>query len=181
MPLTDHSHADDRGHSLREAAGVLGISPHALRMRIKRGSIEAYKDTDGRWYVLLPDGDREPSREPSHGYERGDDRGTSRGEAYEHSRIARLESEVAFLRAELEARRESERELRILLAEQGRTLAEIARSMPVLPVGTPERPPDSPESPQSTPEWPPEPQGVTQMYRIPEPAKRPWWQFWRRP
>jgi hypothetical protein len=53
--------------------------------------------------------------------------------------------------------------------------------MPVLPVGTPERPPDSPESPQSTPEWPPEPQGVTQMYRIPEPAKRPWWQFWRRP
>ena len=104
MPLTDHSHADDRGHSLREAADVLGISPHAVRMRIKRGSIEAYKDTDGRWYVLLPGGDREPSREPerepSHGHKRGANHGTSRGETYDHSRIARLES------AELEARRE---------------------------------------------------------------------------
>ena len=43
------------GHDLDAAAAVLGISKEALRKRIKRGSIEAKKDSTGRWQVYIED------------------------------------------------------------------------------------------------------------------------------
>jgi hypothetical protein len=68
--------------TLIEAGQVLGISPDAVRMRIKRGSMQAEKDEDGRWLVWVdveqaaaereaerePDatGEREPEREAEH-------------------------------------------------------------------------------------------------------------------
>jgi hypothetical protein len=50
---------------VREASGILGISEHAIRQRIRRNTLEAIKSADGRVYVLL-DRDAEPSDEPSY-------------------------------------------------------------------------------------------------------------------
>ena len=42
---------------LRTAARFLGISPEALRKRIQRGKVKAYKE-DGRWLVVLDSPDK---------------------------------------------------------------------------------------------------------------------------
>ena len=68
--------------TLIEAGQALGISPDAVRMRIKRGSMQGEKDAEGRWLVWVdaeqaaaereaerePDatGEREPEREAEH-------------------------------------------------------------------------------------------------------------------
>jgi hypothetical protein len=57
--------------TVREASGVLGISEHAIRQRIRRGTLESDKDADGRVYVLL-DLDTELSGEPSDNASGGD-------------------------------------------------------------------------------------------------------------
>jgi DNA-binding transcriptional MerR regulator len=44
-----------QSYGISEAARLLGISPEALRQRVRRGAVEADKGTDGRWYVLLDD------------------------------------------------------------------------------------------------------------------------------
>jgi hypothetical protein len=41
---------------IRDAALVLGISEGAVRKRVYRGTLDHVRDTDGRIYVLLPDG-----------------------------------------------------------------------------------------------------------------------------
>ena len=116
------------GIPLQEAAVQLGVKPQALRMRIKRGSIQGYKGDDGRLYALMdkataagvtaqassqvgvqqtsPNGAREGEREPAHAPA---DNGS-------RELIAQLRSEVAFLRGEVEVRRDAERELRVLIA-----------------------------------------------------------------
>ncbi len=42
------------GVPISEAARTLGISKVALRKRVDRGNVEAYKGNDGRWYVVVP-------------------------------------------------------------------------------------------------------------------------------
>lgn len=39
--------------TLDEAARIMGASKEALRKRIKRGTIDAKKDTNGRWLVTV--------------------------------------------------------------------------------------------------------------------------------
>jgi hypothetical protein len=51
------------GVPLREAAARLGLSVDAVRMRIKRKTIHAYKVSD-RWYVVLPEQTEHPTRTP---------------------------------------------------------------------------------------------------------------------
>lgn len=48
---TDHG----RDQTIQEAAATLGISPNAVRMRIRRGTLSGYKGADGRWYVHSTD------------------------------------------------------------------------------------------------------------------------------
>jgi len=43
--------------TLTEAATTLGISRDALKKRVQRGGIPAYKDESGAWRVVLPGGD----------------------------------------------------------------------------------------------------------------------------
>ncbi len=45
------------GVTLTEAAAILGISRDALKKRVQRGAIPAYKDETGTWYVIIPEGD----------------------------------------------------------------------------------------------------------------------------
>jgi len=43
--------------TLTEAATTLGISRDALKKRVQRGGIPAYKDESGAWRIVLPAGD----------------------------------------------------------------------------------------------------------------------------
>jgi urease accessory protein UreF len=85
--------------------------------------------------------------------------------AFLERQIAILERELAQWNAELEARRESERELRILLAEQGRTVAELARRLPELSSGASE----ATEPHENPPHEPAKDLGF--VYRVPEPVQ----------
>ncbi len=42
------------GVPMREAAAHLGVSVAAVRQRIRRGSLDAFKGDDGRWFVRIP-------------------------------------------------------------------------------------------------------------------------------
>jgi hypothetical protein len=75
---------------VKQAAEVLGISSEGIRQRIRRGSLESEKDTDGRVYVFL-----EEEALDSTETERSAD-----------ALITRLEDEVEFLRRELATRDE---------------------------------------------------------------------------
>jgi len=73
---------------VKQAAEALGISSEGVRQRIRRGSLESEKDTDGRVYVFI-------------------DEEATNGASYERSTddvVTRLENEVDFLRKELATR-----------------------------------------------------------------------------
>src|SRR5947208_3059838 len=42
-----------QGIPLSEAAARLGVSTDVVRKRVKRGTMPAYKASDGRWYAVL--------------------------------------------------------------------------------------------------------------------------------
>lgn len=73
---------------VKQAAKILGISSEGVRQRIRRGSLESEKDTDGRVYVFLNEEDVDDTR----------------SEHDTHNAITRLENEVAFLRGEVATR-----------------------------------------------------------------------------
>ena len=75
---------------VKQAAEALGISSEGVRQRIRRGTLESDKGTDGRVYVWL---DGEANGSPV--TERESERDT-------HGVITRLENEVEWLRREVE-------------------------------------------------------------------------------
>ena len=95
--------------TLIEAGQALGISPDAVRMRIKRGSMQAEKDAEGRWLVWVDTeqaaAEREAEREPGAAGER---EGELSAEALRariavlEARLAAAESERDFLRTQVE-------------------------------------------------------------------------------
>ena len=80
---------------VKQAAEVLGISSEGVRQRIRRGSLESEKYTDGRVYMWLDNGNA--------GSERRAYVGT---DASEDEVRTRLEGEIEFLRQELATRDE---------------------------------------------------------------------------
>ena len=83
--------ADDAGLSVGEAARTLGISVPAVRKRIRRGTLRAYK-VDGRWRVIVPAG-------PEPGSDAGSPEAVRIGEAIgQAALIAQLRSENDYLR-----------------------------------------------------------------------------------
>ena len=89
----------DEGLDVAIAAAMLGITPTALRKRIRRGSVTAWK-VDGEWRVRLPAG--EPAGEPSGqdaGYPVGHPAGSPPVPDAARELIATLQRENAWLRA----------------------------------------------------------------------------------
>jgi hypothetical protein len=76
--------------NVNEAAEALGISSEGIRQRIRRGTLESDKGTDGRVYVWL-EGETNGGTES----ERESERDT-------HAVVTRLENEVEWLRREVE-------------------------------------------------------------------------------
>lgn len=101
------------GMTIGEAARALGISPEAVRQRIRRGTLPASKIGD-RWYVQTP-----PAPDTSLDGELARERDRQQADsdaAALRELIARLTDEVAFLRSELAARNEELRRKDELIA-----------------------------------------------------------------
>ncbi len=97
---------------LAEGARRLGIVHDTLRKKLAAGTLRGEK-RDGRWYVWVP----EPSGMPS---------GTGPASSGTDPMLGRLESEVAFLRNELESRTEEIRRRDHIIAG----LVERVRELP---------------------------------------------------
>jgi DNA repair exonuclease SbcCD ATPase subunit len=90
--------------TLIEAGAALGISPDAVRMRIKRGSMQAEKDAEGRWLVWVDveqaAAEREVEREPGAAGERDLEREGEPGAEALRAQIEALEERIGELKEE---------------------------------------------------------------------------------
>ena len=135
--------------TVQEAAEVLGTSVDAVRMRARRGSLEAEKEPDGRVYVWV-DGD--PSE-------------TKLGLDVESNALISAKDEtIAALRDQLEAERQAHAEARRLL------MAALEKIPPAL-----EAPPQPRGAPQTDAE---EAEGQEDPFAEEDRPERSWWRRW---
>lgn len=90
--------------TLKEASEVLGLSPDALRMRIKRGTMDGEKDTEGRWQVWIDTAELETERSGERiGEPANDTEALRRQVAVLQARLELIEDERDFLRRQVQA------------------------------------------------------------------------------
>ena len=93
--------------TLTDAGAALGISPDAVRMRVKRGTMRGEKDAEGRWLVWVNTEAAEAEREPDASGEREPESGEQSAEALRarigelERRLEELSEERDFLRTQL--------------------------------------------------------------------------------
>jgi hypothetical protein len=114
--------------TIQEAARRLGISEGAVRKRVTRDSLQHEKDDDGRIYVYLAAGGRR-------GVDGGQDEGV---DPNSNALISRLESEVAFLRDQVQRQQE-------LIAQQAMTMRQLTAA-------SSQEPPEEAETIEEEPE-----------------------------
>jgi hypothetical protein len=98
--------------SVQQAADILGISTEATRQRIKRGTLPTERDENGNVFVLL---ENDGTRTTEDGIHPNNDR-TDDSTVALTSLAASQEDQIEFLRQQLQAEREANRENRRLLA-----------------------------------------------------------------
>lgn len=140
MDTTPAGHQQDRDRlTVQEAAARLGVTPDAVRARIRRGTIDAVKE-DGVYVVLLP-----------HDAQQDTDATATASDTTDDALIDQLRSEVEYLRSELTAARiqaEKERERADVL--QREALQRIEGLIPIALGPTVDRHDgDTPGSPES--------------------------------
>ena len=92
--------------TLKEAGELLNISPDALRMRIRRGTMNGEKDETGIWHVWIDTAELEAERkaERSPNGESDDDMEALRRQvAVLQARLELIEDERDFLRKQVQA------------------------------------------------------------------------------
>ena len=129
--------ADHKLLPLREAAAAMDINPDALRARVRRGSIEAHKESapPHRWMVRIPDTAR----------------AAARADVDAAARIATLEADAAALRTEVAALRTSNADLRAALDHERAQAGRVTRTLERLTLALP-APVDDP--PRRRRRWP---------------------------
>ncbi|MDQ3913147.1 MAG: hypothetical protein M3305_15530 [Actinomycetota bacterium] len=146
---------------LTEAAEALGTSQDALRMRVRRGSIEWEKGEDGRVYVFLePDQGRAQDTEPQAG-----------GEGFELL-LEDLRDQVGYRRDQLRREQDAHAEARKIIAALTQRIPEIE------PAGALQDVPSEPrEAPTEATEQPGRVGPQPSVEGAQEPAEpRSWWQ-----
>jgi excisionase family DNA binding protein len=98
----------------QQAAELLGISTEAVRQRIRRGSLRAEKDADGRVYVHLDASEQ-----------RTDDARTNE-QTLSAGHSDSLQEQITYLRKQLDTANERDR-------EQRRIIAALTSRIPALP------------------------------------------------
>jgi hypothetical protein len=140
---------------IAEAAKQLGVSVEAVRQRIRRKRLQAYKDPSGVWQIVLPTDGSAPSVVQD-GV--GPPVGSADGLNGHDRLIDHLQGEVAFLRDEMARQREQ-------WGEESRRkdviIHELSSQLKALP--------DKIVEQQQAAAAAPEPD---------LPATRPWWKFW---
>ena len=136
--------------TIQEAARRLGVKDDAIRKRIQRGSIEHEKGPDGRVYVYLgathdtsDDEDRDATR---HGQDLGPGASGRAGSSYQDeykdkaqdSVAEALREQIAFLRAELEDRKEEARRKDAIIMSLTQRVPELTSASPQETPGGPE-------------------------------------------
>ncbi len=132
---------------VKQAAQVLGISTDAVHKRVKRGSLESDKDSDGRVYVYL-------DNSLDYGYTRLDDGYTPHQET-EDVVVEVLHDQVEYLREQLDKEREANRENRRLLAAALERIPELEPAEPREPTVSTSEERGGSETPQDQeqPSW----------------------------
>lgn len=141
---------DTGGLAVGQAASRLGISTDAVRKRIRRGTLRAYK-LDGDWRVVLDD----PI--PTDQVGDPDSNLDSPGRVVQDTETSltdQLRSEVAFLRQLTEHQAG-------VIAQQAAAIADLTRRPQELPAGRPDPPTPAPSEPRQEAPQPP--------------RRRPWW------
>ena len=145
---------DRRTYTLTDAARILGTSEGALRQRIRRGTLETFKE-NGRVYVYLPHTDNiqgDVHIPESRVLRSADDE--------LRARVELLEQELERAHELLQSAEERDRETRRLLA------AALERIPPQL---------EAPPEPREPPETATEEEAEQQPRGVQEGAQRPWW------
>jgi excisionase family DNA binding protein len=124
--------------TVQDAAEVLGVSVDAVRMRVRRGSLEAEKDDSGRVYVRL-DAD--------------EDKVKSQRQVESSDLVEDLRDQVAYLRDQLDrergARTEERRRHDTIIAQLMQRIPELE---PAAGTGADQEQPDPPETAAAEPE-----------------------------
>ena len=115
----------------------MDINPDALRARVRRGSIEAHKESapPHRWMVRIPDTARTAAR----------------ADVDAAARIAALEADAGVLRAEVAALRTTNADLRTALEHERQQAGRVTRTLERLTLALP-APVDDP--PRRRRRWP---------------------------
>jgi hypothetical protein len=108
----------------KEAADVLGISVDAVRMRARRGTLEAEHDANGRLYIWL-DADEAPESDAG-------------------AVVSEMRGRIEDLREQLQAEREANRENRRIIAALTSRIPEL--EAPSEARGSPETVEEEPEA-----------------------------------
>jgi excisionase family DNA binding protein len=119
---------NERRLTVQEAAGELGISTDAVRMRLQRGTLRKHRDGEGRVYVLLTGDESKPNVRPN---------------GVASPLLEAKDDTIRILREQLAAEREANRENRRLL------LAALERPVRELEAETEEDPPKQSEGPET--------------------------------
>jgi hypothetical protein len=123
-PITDPPGSHRQGEqrvTVKRAGEILGISPEAVRARIKRGTLHKEKGEDGTVYVRL-DADRAQWDGD------GSDGGSGDGTHHEIGVERELRAQVEILRAQLEEANAANRENRRIIAALTQRVPEIEPS-----------------------------------------------------
>ena len=98
---------------ISEASKRLKVSPETIRKRLQRGSLPGFKASNGTWRVTLDTVQDSPGQEQD-----------KPGQA-DSDLVRRLEDEVAFLRAQLQARDEEIRRAHVLIQQAQAKVPEL--------------------------------------------------------
>lgn len=158
-----------------EAAARLGVSVRTVQKRASKGEIPSRLEDGRRLIVCLPL--REPDATPGESFANVRDSGPEVREPDANrllDTIARQDSEIQFLRAEVERGRQGESELRRLMLADKSELSELRQRLAILPAAPVSDAVDAPE--QSD--------GKSQANAKPDAGNaaqgqtRHWWKWW---
>ena len=155
-------HPTNRKLTVFEAAEVLGISPEAVRARIKRGTLPKEKGPDGTVYVRLDAIPPRPDGDGTANQSRWDADGTTDQSPPDAPVVEAMQDQIDTLKRELEDWKEEARRKDAIIMTMAQRIPELE------PAG--EAPPEPREEPETSS---PEMEGV----EIPLAAEKPvsWW------
>jgi hypothetical protein len=141
--------------TVQEAAEALGTSVDAVRMRVRRGSLESEKDHDGRVHVWV-NGDSSETK--------------PRLDGESDALISAKDETIRVLSEQLESEREARRRADTIIAQLTQANAALAARVPEL-----EAPKEQPEAPETVEDELERAALRSDAPGLQEAARRPWW------